>query len=353
MISRVTIKNFKSIGEPGVDLELKPLTLLVGPNGGGKSSILEAIAVAIQRNPTGTLTQFRTWEAIIHKTNDIEATTELYFDAGEQNANLGLRWTYGTHGQKNIEYLVNEEVSRSRAVKASIDRQASESQRNTFLLGSVRGDVPYLANTSTEPDRIGIHGEHLLLLLAIIFGQRRYQDAARGIARWAERFGISELNAGIRGSGQSGSDYWDNELKVVLDVVLSSSGAKQILTVITQLFWSPKGSLLMIEEPEISLHPKAQVDVLQMFSEAIRKDDKQIIATTHSLILLQALGYVVQKGWLSREDMAVYHIEKRRTGTSAKQLPLGKEGYIRGWVPSYTKVERELLREWAKTLPRG
>ena len=34
MLSRVKIQNFKSIGEPGVDLEFKPLTLLVGPNGG-------------------------------------------------------------------------------------------------------------------------------------------------------------------------------------------------------------------------------------------------------------------------------------------------------------------------------
>ena len=33
MLSRVKIQNFKSIGEPGVDLELKPLTFLVGPNG--------------------------------------------------------------------------------------------------------------------------------------------------------------------------------------------------------------------------------------------------------------------------------------------------------------------------------
>ena len=46
MLSRVKIQNFKSIGEPGVDLELKPLTFLVGPNGGGKSSILEAITFA-------------------------------------------------------------------------------------------------------------------------------------------------------------------------------------------------------------------------------------------------------------------------------------------------------------------
>ena len=34
MLSRAIIKNFNNIGEPSVDLELKPLTLLVGPNGG-------------------------------------------------------------------------------------------------------------------------------------------------------------------------------------------------------------------------------------------------------------------------------------------------------------------------------
>ena len=34
MLTSAIIENFKSIGEPGVDLELKPLTLLVGPNGG-------------------------------------------------------------------------------------------------------------------------------------------------------------------------------------------------------------------------------------------------------------------------------------------------------------------------------
>jgi len=42
-ISKIVIKNFKSIGSEGVELELKPLTLLYGPQGAGKSSILEAI----------------------------------------------------------------------------------------------------------------------------------------------------------------------------------------------------------------------------------------------------------------------------------------------------------------------
>ena len=35
MLSRAIIRNFKSIAPGGVDVELKPLTILVGPNGGG------------------------------------------------------------------------------------------------------------------------------------------------------------------------------------------------------------------------------------------------------------------------------------------------------------------------------
>jgi predicted ATPase len=191
-----------------------------------------------------------------------------------------------------------------------------------------------------------------MLLLAVIFGQRRYESTAVKIAQWASRFGVSGLKAGLRGSNQSGADYLDNELKATLDLALASSGARQILTVITQLFWAPEGSLIMIEEPEISLHPKAQVDVLEMFGEAIN-EHKQIIATTHSNFLLQALGYAGLKGWLAANDIAVYHIEKRVGGTTATLLPLDERGYLKDWIPSYTEVERTLLLEWAKTLPRA
>ena len=168
-----------------------------------------------------------------------------------------------------------------------------------------------------------------------------------GSAVWDRRF-ASRICRGNR----AGSDYVDSNLEVNLELALSSSGARQILTLITQLFWVPDGSLLLIEEPEISLHPRAQIDVLELFAGVIKEQNKQIIATTHSLIMLQALGYAVHKGWLDRDDIAVYHVEKGKTGTKTKLLPLGKQGYIKGWVPSYSKVERQLLREWAKTLPR-
>lgn len=347
MISRVAITNFKSIGDPGVDLELKPLTLLVGPNGGGKSSILEAIAVASQRHTKGRLTDYPSDNMVKHNSVDCQVAVKVEFAPISNETMGGYRFSFGAGRAFNFEFL-----SENPAIKANTDRLSAELNRNSFLISSVRGDLPYSVVARGTPEWVGVHGENLLLLLAIIFGQRRYKPTADRIAAWAARFGIRDLHAGFIGGDQSSADYLDSDLQITLNLALSSSGSKQIMTVIAQLFWAAKGSLLMVEEPEVSLHPKAQIDVLEMFAEAIRKDDKQIIATTHSHILLQALGYVVHKGWLAREDIGVYHVEKRKDGTKAKSLPLSKDGYIRNWVPSYTKVERQLLREWAKTLPR-
>ena len=348
MISRVVIKNFKSIGEAGVDLELKPLTLLVGPNGGGKSSILEAIAVASQRNTHSHLTDFQSPSKVMHESKVCTVVIEVHFAPIGEETSGGYKLSFGAETHFDFQPL-----SENEAVRTNASKLFDALRRNAFLIRSVRGDVPYLVDARGRPAWVGLRGENLLLLLAIIFGQLEYRRTADRVAIWGKRFGIEELNAGFRGDIQTGSDYRDSQLKVALDLALASSGARQILTVITQLFWAPEGSLLMIEEPEISLHPKAQIDVLEMFAEAIREDSKQIIATTHSHILLQALGYAVHKRWIKSQDIAVYHIEKGRAGTKATSLPLGKNGYIKNWVPSYTKVERQLLQEWAKTLPRA
>lgn len=348
MINKVAITNFKSIGDPGVDLALKPLTLLVGPNGGGKSSILEAIAVAIQRHTNGRLTDFPTDNEVKHNAVDSRVVIEVEFAPIENETMGGYRFSFGAGSGFNYEPL-----SSDRDAQANTNRLSSQLRTGACLISSVRGDVPHSVNARGNPEWVGVHGENLLLLLAMIFGQLQHRRTARRIATWGQRFGIGDLHAGFIGGDQSSSDYMDSDLHVALNLALSSSGSKQILAVITQLFWAPEGSLLMIEEPEISLHPQAQINVLEMFAEAIKQDKKQIIATTHSLVLLQALGYAVHKGWINRDDIAVYHVEKKKAGTAAKLLSLGKNGYIKNWVPSYTKVERQLLREWAKTLPRA
>lgn len=46
MITKIHIENFKGIGSPGIDIELKPITLLFGANSAGKSTVIQAIHYA-------------------------------------------------------------------------------------------------------------------------------------------------------------------------------------------------------------------------------------------------------------------------------------------------------------------
>ncbi|MCH8184910.1 MAG: AAA family ATPase [Chloroflexi bacterium] len=350
MLSRVKIQNFKSIGEPGVDLELKPLTFLVGPNGGGKSSILEGIGITVQRADGSQLTNFPANYDIMPEGEGLQSLTEMHYsDVGSSGQHLGAKYDLRGETMEPLEGPGSPPQSEFTLTKCRA--LWSDHQAQTFLLSSERGAVRYDTDTRGQPAWVGRQGEDLLPVLAYVFGPNGDEEAAARITKWADRFGLRSLTPGLSGRERIGAAYHDSELDVRPNLALASSGSRQILAVITQLFHAPTQSLLMIEEPEISLHPKAQIDVLEMFAEAI-KGDKQIIATTHSLFMMQGIGYAVHKGWLKPDQVAVYHVEKKKgTGTTSKRLPLSEKGYIKGWVPSFAKVEGQLLREWTKNLP--
>ena len=343
MISNIKIQNFKSIGPKEVSLELKPLTLLVGPNGSGKSSIIEAITVAAQGGSLqGEMFNVPPHEALFQQqeSGDMVITVMFTQDIGYQfiskfanGALIGNSGAeVGSRG-KGTEKLNSELIGRY------------------FPLSSVRGNVPTETQTNRNITWVGVHGERLLDVLAVIYGQRTHDKAAAQITYWANKFGLTGLKAGFWGSNRLSADYRDNALKTSLRLALASSGARQVLTVISQLFWSPPQSIIAIEEPEISLHPKAQIDISALYSDVL-KAGKQIIATTHSSLMLLAIMSAIQKQLLRAEDVVIYHVEKRRgTGTLVKNLPINKQGRTNRWIPSFAKEERRLLQEWLNILP--
>ncbi len=375
MLSRVTIQNFKSIGEPGVDMELKPLTFLVGPNGAGKSSIVDAISFASQRGVRRTPRE----ESItiddvddVHfrqQPNTLRIQVEAPVTHSDQAAIYTLSHFGGDTGPTQIEhvfYPAKKEGVRRIAIEDKVDRQTELTGESVmgkalfnraFPIRATRGYIdsyqPRRDSLSVKPEVlwVGQLGQNTLEVLDRL-RNAKFTSQRSKIEKWSSKFGMPYIAASLSRNNLVEGSYADEKLDAPLNLYLASSGGRQVLPVIVQLFWPKRGSIIMIEEPEISLHPQAQIDVLEMFAEAL-KEDKQIIATTHSHILTQALGYAVNKGWLKADQIAVYHIEKKKkTGTIAKQLKVKKTGYIDGWIPSFNKVERQMLREWAKTLPR-
>lgn len=69
----------------------------------------------------------------------------------------------------------------------------------------------------------------------------------------------------------------------------AGSGESAVALLVSQIENAPKSSLILLDEPETSLHPRAQQRLLQYLADASVKRNLQIVFTTHSRYLTEKL----------------------------------------------------------------
>jgi len=404
MITNFGVQNFKSIGEPGVDLKLSPITVLVGPNNAGKTSILEAIAFCSQSRGGSMFTAGELVtigrQYVFHKNDNkkcvgikictmyenkntcyyyeikhdtVEVTERI--EIGEEKYEL-MHWTEPINNNRHNEFQnpellrghkstinnhhflfqdswytnnasLNDEIQIAREVIADIYKKLD----HVYFISVGRGNIALSDTTRGPPIWVGKQGQDLLPILHAIFTNRKNFPIRDKIVRWAGKFGMADLFSSWIGGTVIESTFKDEVLETEIHVGMGGFGSKQIISIITQFFYSPKGSIILIEEPEVSLHPEHQILLLELFAEA-KKEGKQVIFTTHSEFLLLSAGVHVQKGVIDTEDISIYHITKEeKSGTISDKLLINSKGYIEGWVPSFSEIEKKLYKNWFSQLP--
>jgi len=249
---------------------------------------------------------------------------------------------YRTEGTNDEEYRQSmSDFNRVVAIIRFAVEELRETLARTFLLTVQRGNVPWSAPTGGTPRDVGIHGETLVSLLALVFGRPEYANVRKKIIEWAEKFGMPDLYAGWGGGNQLEASFRDPQVGTSSNLSVAGHGSKQILTVITQVFFSPEGSTICIEEPEMSLHTALLPELLKLFSEAI-KMNKQIVLTTHSSTLPAVLKRCVPK-FLSHQDVRIYHLDKGEDGTKSRSLKVNEQGVIEGFIPSIKEAEKKII----------
>lgn len=219
-----------------------------------------------------------------------------------------------------------------------------------YYISAPRGHVPSTVHAGDSPDWIGTSADQLARFI-IKKQSDRDKTVFHKIQEWAGRFGIRELNAGSDGSAAFHVDYEDDVLKTGLGARGLGYGSTQVLPIIAQGFAAPEGSCILIEEPEVSLHPNAQITLLDMFAELVRQG-KCLLITTHSATLLMGLGRLFEgPDPLRPEQLAVYEATKRATGTDFRRLEVDKTGYIKNWIESFGQAEKHILESWIKSVP--
>ena len=108
-------------------------------------------------------------------------------------------------------------------------------------------------------------------------------------------------------------------------------GVSQILPVLVLCFYAPRGSTIILEQPEIHLHPAAQSALGDVLIAARKRRDVQIIVESHSEHLLRRLQRRIAEEDLPQNDLGVYFCKNNGAESKLTTLELDPYGNIKNW----------------------
>lgn len=125
---------------------------------------------------------------------------------------------------------------------------------------------------------------------------------------------------------------------VVTDV---GFGVSQVLPVLVECFYVPAHSTVILEQPEIHLHPSVQAHLADVLIEATRaKEDGrprsvQLLVESHSEHFLYRLQRRIAEEKLSPNEVALYFCEQRGGKAVMRELEVDDYGNIMNWPDGF------------------
>ena len=205
--------------------------------------------------------------------------------------------------------------------------QHEELFRSLFYIGPLRTKTERWYHYHTIPKSVGYEGQHTVG--AILTAQdRNYKVIGTGrtehsfeefIALKLKDMGLIEEFKVQQISQQTqmyetqiktkGSETWVN----LSDV---GFGISQVLPVLVQCFYAPEGSIILIDQPEVHLHPYAQSALADVMADVIESKSNlgkgfkerniQFIIETHSEHFLRRLQRRIAEGKLPQDKVSAY-----------------------------------------------
>ncbi|MER9024039.1 DUF3696 domain-containing protein [Mesorhizobium sp. M0815] len=219
---------------------------------------------------------------------------------------------------------------------------------NIYYLGPLR-EYPkreYVWARS-RPRDVGTRGDKTIdaILAATISNEtRNLKPKARlksfqeMVAHWLSELGLIESFDVIELA--KGSNYWQARVEVRKggpSVLLTDVGfgISQVLPIITLLYFVPEGSTVILEQPEIHLHPIAQANLADLIISVSQNRRIQIIFESHSEHLLLRLQRRMAEGELSNNDISLYFCDVIDGNSSLHPLKIDLYGQIENWPQNF------------------
>ncbi|MCY4071046.1 MAG: DUF3696 domain-containing protein [Chloroflexi bacterium] len=115
-------------------------------------------------------------------------------------------------------------------------------------------------------------------------------------------------------------------------------GVSQALPVITMLLSAPEGSIVLLEQPELHLHPNAQSALADLLLYAAEQRGLQLIVESHSEHILRRLQRRVAEDnpvFANPENIKMYFCQTGEAGSSISEVEIDRFGQIANWPDNF------------------
>ena len=321
MITNITLENFKCFRQ--VSINPKLLTVLIGPNGTGKSSILQALLLlkqSVDGNGMKIQGEFVCFPEI----------TDLFPNYMEQS------------GATSLDFSVDEPQMTNLAKLNCLEKLRYVPSGRGLVRSTYPMREKYFDHIEIQKG-LGIQEEQLASNLGYSRAtEERISDVLRRVTGTGMRVDtVPPQSVEVNSVGISG----------VLNIVMEGFGANALILLVHELIEAQKGATVLIEEPEIHLHPKAQAELAEVLAETAKAEDKQIIMTTHSEHIAGRLLTLVAEGKLTTDELAIYSFEKDEKGEcSASEIEITDRGQTKGGLKSFFDNELDEVDRYIRAL---
>jgi len=364
MIKDLSLRNFKCFEHQRI--YMRNLTLLTGLNGMGKSSVLQAILLLRQSYLDGTLP-----DAGLELNGSLvqmgTAKDILYEDAQQDEFEIDLSWDDGAIVKLVLQY--HREADVLNIAPNSIDRnlfarlpftdgfhylQAERlGPRTTNVISDYQVRMHRQIGSSGQFAQYFLHvyGSENIADVRLLHEPTEAQDLRTQVQCW-----LHEISPGTKLSLESHPqmDLVSLRYSFLMGDQRSSPyratsvgfGITYILPVLIGVLSSKPGDLLIIENPEAHLHPRAQARVGHLLAKAAAAGI-QIIIETHSDHILNGIRVAVHDGIVRPQQVALHYFSRSddidRTRTVVQSPNMDKNGRLDQWPKGF-------FDEWDRSL---
>lgn len=382
MPQSISFKSYKRFSGPE-NLEFRPMTILLGKNSSGKSSIIKlllSISQAISNEYTKVGLPYKgdgyslgtSFQNLCHNGNMFDFKVGVQYDASLKfeatmmmnpgrevainhyslvtpyasvDARLENNGRYTVNGDKDVilEFhgLVSDKIlslgkisSIPKIIMDYIGPLRTAPQRTWYVSGNNHSNV--------GPD--GIYAYQILY---------ENPDLKKKVSKWfednLEGYVLDIAKGDEPGSFRVVVSRPDNgEYKVnIADVGM---GIIQVLPIIVRAFLNKTNSIIGIEQPELHLHPAAHSSVAALLANTSRRLKQTYIVETHSENFLLGIREMVVNPEcdFSADDVVVYFIDEDENGAYIKKIFINPDGTLTDWPMGVFNESYDLLKSIMK-----